>query len=61
VSRPGQVWALYGAVSEQYRLAVLLGAFARLPIAKACGLRPVAVGFLRREFHTLRCDGQPNR
>jgi len=45
-----QVWGLYDEVGERYRVAVLLGAFAGLRIAEACGLRVADVDFLRREL-----------
>lgn len=35
-----QIWTLYDAVAERQRVAVLLGAFAGLRVAEACGLRP---------------------
>jgi integrase len=51
VATTEQVWALHEHVSEPCRLAVLLGAFAGLRVAEACGLRPTDVNFLRREIH----------
>lgn len=50
VAATEQVWALYEALPERYRVAVLLGAFAGLRIAEACGLRVADVVFLRREI-----------
>ena len=47
VATTGQVWALYGAFPERLRIAVLLGAFAGLRAAEACGLRPGDVDFMR--------------
>ncbi|MGW3275907.1 tyrosine-type recombinase/integrase [Streptomyces kronopolitis] len=38
-----QFWQLYEAAEEKYRPALLLGAFAGLRIAEACGLRVVDV------------------
>jgi hypothetical protein len=40
-------WALHDAMPERYRMAVLLGAFAGLRAAEACGLRPGDVDFMR--------------
>jgi integrase len=51
VATTEQVWALHDHVAEPYRLALLLGAFAGLRIAEACGLRLGDVNFLRREIH----------
>jgi integrase len=45
-----QVWGLHDEVGEPYRVAVLLGAFAGLRIAEACGLRVADVDFPRREL-----------
>ncbi len=42
-----QVWALLGAMPERLRAAVLLGAFAGLRVAEACGLRAADVDFMR--------------
>ena len=47
VATTEQVWALHDALPEQYRAAVLLGAFTGLPVAEACGLRVSDVDFLR--------------
>jgi integrase len=45
-----QVGGLYEVFSERRRLAVLLGAFAGLSPAEACGLRVEDVAFLEREI-----------
>jgi integrase len=42
-----QVWALHDAMPEYLRAAILLGAFAGLRIAEACGLRVTDVDFMR--------------
>jgi integrase len=42
-----QVWALHDAMPEYLRAAILLGAFAGLRIAEACGLRVADVDFMR--------------
>lgn len=47
VATTGQIWALYDAVLPRHRVAVLLGAFAGLRIAEACGLRVADVDFMR--------------
>ncbi|WP_395105272.1 tyrosine recombinase XerC [Actinomadura sp. SCN-SB] len=47
VATTAQVWALYDAMGERYRAAVLLAAFAGLRVAEACGLRVADVDFLR--------------
>lgn len=47
VATTDQVWALYEVFPEQLRAAVLLGAFAGLRVAEACGLRPGDVDFMR--------------
>jgi integrase len=41
------VWALHAAVRPQLRAAILLGAFAGLRLAEACGLRVADVDFMR--------------
>lgn len=50
VATTEQVWALYEAFPAYLRIAVLLGAFAGLRTAEACGLRPghcdLALGFV---------------
>lgn len=43
VCTDAQLWALYEAAEEKYRPAILLGAFAGLRTAEACGLRVVDV------------------
>ncbi|MCZ0979399.1 site-specific integrase [Streptomyces diastatochromogenes] len=40
VATEAQLWGLYEQAEEQYRLALLLGAFVGLRTAEACGLRP---------------------
>jgi integrase len=47
VATTDQVWELHAALSEQLRAAVLLGAFAGLRTAEACGLRVTDVDFMR--------------
>jgi integrase len=47
VATTEQVWALYGAMSERLRAAVLLGAFAGLRLAEACGHRTEDTDFMR--------------
>lgn len=42
-----QVWALHDAMPTRLRVAVLLGAFAGLRCAEACGLRVADVNFMR--------------
>jgi integrase len=51
VATTGQVWALYEAFPARLRVAVLLGAFAGLRVAEACGLRPGDVDFMRAVIH----------
>jgi integrase len=51
VATTEQVWALYEAFPENLRVAVLLGAFAGLRVAEACGLRPDDVDFMRSVIH----------
>jgi integrase len=47
VATTEQVWALHDAMPEHLRPAILLGAFAGLRVAEACGLRVVDVDFMR--------------
>ena len=47
VATTEQVWALYDAMPEYLRAAILLGAFAGLRSAEACGLRTADVDFMR--------------
>ena len=47
VATTEQVWALHDAMPEHLRPAVLLGAFAGLRLAEACGLRVADVDFMR--------------
>ena len=51
VPSTAQVWALHDAMPERYRAAVLLGAFAGLRVAEACGLRTGDVDFMRAVIH----------
>ena len=44
---PEQVWALHDTMPDHLRPAVLLGAFAGLRLAEACGLRVNDVDFMR--------------
>ncbi|MBU3064094.1 site-specific integrase [Nocardia sp. NEAU-G5] len=46
-----QVWAIYDAMPEHMRVAVLLGAFAGLRIAEISGLRVADVDFIRGIVH----------
>lgn len=47
VATTAQVWALHDAMPTHLRPAVLLGAFAGLRLAEACGLRVSDVDFMR--------------
>jgi integrase len=47
VATTGQVWALYEAMPERQRVAVLLAAFVGLRRNEACGLRVSDVDFMR--------------
>jgi integrase len=47
VATTEQLWALYEAMPERLRAAVLLGAFAGLRLAEACGLWVKDVDFMR--------------
>ncbi|HET8602562.1 MAG TPA: tyrosine-type recombinase/integrase [Marmoricola sp.] len=47
VATTEQVWALHDAMPEHLRASVLLGAFAGLRVAEACGLRVADVDFMR--------------
>lgn len=49
-----QVWALYEAVPENLRVAILLGAFAGLRVAEASGLRIADVDFTRGIVHPVQ-------
>jgi integrase len=51
VATTDQVWALYEVMPERLRAAVLLGAFAGLRVAEACGLRVADVDFMRGIVH----------
>ncbi|MGR6582334.1 tyrosine-type recombinase/integrase [Rhodococcus qingshengii] len=46
-----QLWALYDAMPEHYRVAILLGAFAGLRIAEASALRVSDIDFIRGAVH----------
>ncbi|MFF8829121.1 tyrosine recombinase XerC [Streptomyces sp. NPDC015131] len=50
VATTDQVWQLYEAFEERYRLAVLLGAYAGLRVGEVCGLRRSDVAFEEREI-----------
>jgi integrase len=47
VATTEQVWALYDAMPERLRAAILLGAFAGLRLAEACGHRTEDTDFMR--------------
>lgn len=47
VATTAQVWALYDAMPDHLRVAVLLGAFAGLRVAEASALRVADVDFIR--------------
>jgi|SRR5450756_1381177 len=47
VATTEQVWALYDAMPERMRAAILLGAFAGLRLAEACGHRTEDTDFMR--------------
>lgn len=47
VATTEQIWALYAAVPERLRAAILLGAFAGLRKAESAGLRVADVDFMR--------------
>ena len=51
VATTEQVWALHDAMPEHLRAAILLGAFAGLRVAEACGLRVADVDFMRGVDH----------
>ena len=51
VATTEQVWAIYDAVPDHFRAAILLGAFAGLRIAEVCGLRVTDVDFIRGVVH----------
>lgn len=51
VATTQQVWALHDAMPEHLRAAILLGAFAGLRAAEACGLRTNDVDFMRAVIH----------
>lgn len=47
VATTEQVWELYEALPTRHRAAILLGAFAGLRVAEACGLRVGDVDYMR--------------
>lgn len=49
-----QIWALYDAMPDHLRVAVLLGAFAGLRISEVCALRVDDVDFTRGIVHPKR-------
>jgi integrase len=51
VASTEQVWALYDAMPERLRAAVLLGAFAGLRLAESCGHRTDDTDFMRGVIH----------
>jgi len=51
VASTDQVWALHDAMPKHLRGAILLGAFAGLRVAEACGLRVADVDFMRGLIH----------
>jgi integrase len=51
VATTEQVWALYDAMPERMGAAVLLGAFAGLRLAEACGHRTEDTDFMRGVVH----------
>jgi integrase len=54
VATTEQVWALHDVMPERLRAAILLGAFAGLRVAEACGLRTAGdVDFMRSVVHPL--------
>jgi integrase len=60
VATTEQVWELYDAFPEHLRSAVLLGAFAGLRLAEACGLRVTDVDFMRGVIHpTVQYPADP--
>jgi len=53
VATTEQVWLLYDAMEQRYKVSILLGAFAGLTTAESCGLRPDDVQWLKREIHPV--------
>ena len=51
VATEAQLWQLYDLARDEHKTAILLGAFAGLRVAEACGLRIQDVQFLKRELH----------
>jgi integrase len=54
VATTQQVWALYDAMPDHLRVAVLLGAFAGLRISEAAALRVSDVDFMHGSVHPVR-------
>ncbi|HEX3548583.1 MAG TPA: tyrosine-type recombinase/integrase [Mycobacterium sp.] len=54
VATTEQVWALYDAVPDHFRVAVLLGAFAGLRVAEVSALRVSDVDFTRGVVHPVQ-------
>lgn len=55
-----QVWAIYDAMPDHLRVAVLLGAFAGLRISEVAGLRVADVDFMRGiVFPKQQAGGKP--
>ena len=53
VATTAQVWALHDAMPDQFKVAVLLGAFAGLRVAECSGLRVADVDFIRGVVHPV--------
>ncbi|HUO39004.1 MAG TPA: site-specific integrase, partial [Mycobacterium sp.] len=51
VATTEQIWAIYDAMPDRYRAAVLLGAFAGLRVAEVAGLRVADVNFMAGIVH----------
>lgn len=51
VATTEQVWQLHDAMPEHLRAAILVGAFAGLRLAEACGLRVAHIDFMRGVIH----------
>jgi integrase len=54
VATTEQVWAIYDAMPDHLRVAVLLGAFAGLRVAEVSALRVTDVDFIRGVVHPVR-------
>jgi integrase len=60
VATTEQVWALHDAMPAHLQAAILLGAFAGLRIAEACGLQVTDVDFIRCVVHPrMQYGGAP--